>query len=98
VIDLEGSFVRAQCKTGWLRRGAVRFSTQSHQSNNTERPVARGYAGEADIFLVYCEATSRVYAVPVDEAPVGYMYLRVDPPRNGQLRGVRWAGEYELPA
>jgi hypothetical protein len=96
VIDMDGKFVRAQCKTGWLRRGAVRFSTQSTQSN-TARRIVRGYAGDADAFLVYCPETDRIYAVPVDEAPVGYMYLRVDPPLNGQTHSIHWARDYELP-
>jgi hypothetical protein len=60
--------------------------------------MTRGYAGEAELFLVYCPETSRTYAVPVDEAPVNsQMYLRVDPPVNGQARGLNWASDYELP-
>jgi hypothetical protein len=95
VLDLGDRFVRAQCKTGRLRRGAVEFSTVSVQCN-TRRMVVRDYNGEADVFLVYCAATNRVYCVPVDHAATGYMRLRVDPPRNGQDKNVNWASEYEL--
>jgi len=97
VIDIEGQFVRAQCKTGRLVRGVVRFSTKSVRSN-TARTVTRGYTGEADIFLVHCPETGRIYSVPVGEAATGQMYLRVDPTVNGQVQGVNWAKEYELPA
>ena len=76
--------------------GVMSFSTQSVQSNSVRR-VARGYAGDADLFVVHCPDTGRVYAVPVDEAPTGYMNLRIDPPRNGQASGVRWAADYQLP-
>jgi hypothetical protein len=96
VLDLDCGFVRVQCKTGRLRRGVINFSTQSVQSNRSRR-VTRGYAGEADVFVVHCASTNRIYAIPVDEAPVGYMNLRVDATKNGQLSGVRWAAEYELP-
>jgi hypothetical protein len=96
VIDLDGEFVRAQCKTGRLIDGVVRFATQSIRSN-TARTLARGYIGEADIFLVYCPGTRRIYCAPVDGAPVGQMYLRVAPTRNGQAHSVNWAEEYELP-
>jgi hypothetical protein len=97
VLDLHGEFVRAQCKTGRLKQGAVRFRTQSTRSN-TSQTVTRGYAGEAELFLVYCPEIDRIYAVPVDEAPVNsQMYLRVDPPINGQAHRVNWAKEYELP-
>jgi hypothetical protein len=55
-------------------------------------------SGEADLFLVYFVETRRVYSIPVPDAPVGTMSLRVDPTGNGQARGVRWAEDYELPA
>jgi len=97
VLDMAGRFVRAQCKTGRLYKGVVLFSTRSIRSN-TRRTVFRDYEGDADVFLVYCEVTGRVYCIPVEEAPTGYMYLRVEPTRNGQQRGVRWASDYELPA
>lgn len=96
VLDLDGRFVRVQCKSGRLRRGVVNFSTQSVRSNSRQRST-RGYAGEAELFLVYCPDNDGIYAVPVDEAPTGYMSLRVEPPLNKQARGVRWAADYVLP-
>jgi hypothetical protein len=72
------------------------FSTRTVQGRPGRRLV-RGYEGEADIFVVYCPENGHTYAVPVDEAPTGYMNLRVDPPLNGQERRVRWAHQYELP-
>jgi PD-(D/E)XK endonuclease len=97
VLDIEGWFMRAQCKTGRLRNGAVVFSTRSIQAN-TRRTVTRGYEGDADLFLVYCPDTKRVYCVPLDEASNGCMYLRVEPTLNGQEQGINWACDYELPA
>ena len=97
VLDLGHRFVRAQCKTGRLRNGVVMFSTQSIQCN-TRRTVIRSYRGEADLFLVYCSDTGRVYSVPVEEATAGCMYLRVEPTLNGQQQGINWASDYELPA
>jgi hypothetical protein len=97
VIDLDGRFLRAQCKTGRLRQGSIEFRTCSIRSN-TQRTVMRGYAGEADLFLVYCPETGGTYAVPVDEASRSHMYLRVDPAMNCQDRRVHWAKDYELPA
>lgn len=95
VIDLDGRFLRAQCKTGRLRNGVVRFSTQSVQSSMTKVEVRR-YDGDADVFLVFCSETDRIYAVPVDAAPLREMCLRVAPCR--QANGVNLASDYELPA
>jgi hypothetical protein len=45
----------------------------------------------------FCTGTECIYAVPIDEAPGAGMSLRVDPAANGQMQGIRWAHEYELP-
>jgi hypothetical protein len=96
VLDLGGSFVRAQCKTGRIENGALIFATCSIVTNKTSN-VRRGYTGEADVFLVTSAGLGRVFCVPVSQAPVGHMYLRLEPSRNGQRHGVHWASEYELP-
>ena len=97
VIEKDGRFLRAQCKTGRLRNGVIRFNTVSIRSN-TRRAVIRAYHGDADLFFVYCPDTGRVYALDVDEATSSSCSLRVAPTVNCQAKGVRWAADYELPA
>jgi PD-(D/E)XK endonuclease len=97
VLDVDGEFVRVQCKTGRLRRGAVHFNSESVRSNSTTA-IRRPYDGEADIFLVHCPDTDEIYAVPVADAPRRSVTLRVDPTANSQAKGVRWASDYVLPA
>jgi hypothetical protein len=96
VLDVNGEFVRAQCKTGRLRNGVIQFRTTSIRSN-TKRTFFRGYLGEVELFLVFCPENEQIYAVPIDEAPATQGYLRVDPAQNGQEQGIRWASDYELP-
>ena len=96
VLDLGDRFVRAQCKTGRLRKGAVEFSTQSVRVN--ARGVhTRGYDGEADVFIVYSPDLDKVYIVPLEIATRASMTLRVEPTLNRQSRRVHWAVDYELP-
>ena len=97
VLDLGGEFIRAQCKTGRLKNGAVRFNPRSVRSNNREN-FFRDYRGEVELFLVHCPENSQIYAVPIDDAPASQCFLRIDPARNGQEQGIRWARDYELPA
>lgn len=97
VLECEGRFLKVQCKTGRLRDGVVRVSTQSIQSN-TRGTRTRSYTGEVDLFIVYCTDNEGIYVVPADEVPARGMHLRVDPPRNGQSKHVRWAKQYQLPA
>jgi hypothetical protein len=66
VLDTPDGFLRVQCKTGRLRRGVIRFSTVSVRSN-TKQAFVRSYHGEADVFLVYCPETDRVYALDIEE-------------------------------
>ena len=89
--------MRVQCKTGRLRDGAVQFRAQSIQSNTSQTRI-RGYAGEVDLFAVYCPDNETVYVISADDVPSTGMFLRVDPPRNRQHKRVRWARDYELPA
>jgi hypothetical protein len=97
VIDLDGEFVRAQCKTGRLRKGAIVFSPQSVRSNMV-KVMTRDYVGDVDLLLVYCPETQGLFAVPIaDLPPGGGASLRVDPTRNKQSVGIRWAHDYELP-
>ena len=95
VLDLDGEFVRAECKTGRLRDGVVRFSVRSIRSN-TKATFVSDYRGQVEIFLVHCRDTDRIYAVPVDECPTDG-WLRIRPTANGQEQGIRWACDYELP-
>jgi PD-(D/E)XK nuclease superfamily protein len=96
VIDLDGEFVRAQCKTGRLRGGTIVFATGSTRIN-AKKAFRRSYEGQIDVFLVYWPATSDIYVVPIEEVPAGTMALRVKPTRNRQSIGVRWAAQYRLP-
>jgi PD-(D/E)XK endonuclease len=96
VIDLDGEFVRAQCKTGRLRNGSICFHTKSTRVN-TRHWVSSGYRGQADIFLVHCPETGGVYVVPVEAAPAHLMHLRVDPTSNRQGSRINWARDFELP-
>lgn len=97
VLDCDGRFLRAQCKTGRLREGVIQCSTQSIQSN-TRGTSWRSYTGEIDLFIVYCPQNDSVYVIPADEVPKRGMHLRVNPPRNRQDKRVRWAKDYKLPA
>lgn len=97
VLDLEGEFVRAQIKTGRLRRGAIEFKTCSIRSN-THKAMVRDYGDEIDLFLVCCPAMDEIYAVPVSQAPKGMMRLRTMATANSQAAGIRWASEFVLPA
>jgi PD-(D/E)XK endonuclease len=98
VVDDGSRLVRVQCKTGRLRKGAVRFSVCScygHHRNPAQ--ARRDYHGQVEAFAVYCPETTAVYVIPIDAiAARAEGALRVDPPRNNQVRGIRFADDYEI--
>jgi hypothetical protein len=98
VIDVDGRFLRAQCKTGRLRGGVIRFNTVSTRINTRSTFVTPYDSDQIDLFLIYCPETDRVYALGVGEAASSHGALRVDPAANGQAKRIRWAADHELPA
>ena len=95
VIDVGGGkFHCIQCKNGRLRKGRVKFAACSFGRNKAKN--ARNYRGEADYFGVYCPETNKSYLIPVDDVPTTYVALRVDSPKNGQVKGIRMAADFEI--
>ncbi len=99
-IDLgtdDGRFLRVQCKTGRLRKGAIIFYPCSVDSRSKQGGcIRKSYVGQVELFGVYCPDLGKCYLVPVEDATATGCSLRVDPPRNGQKTGIRWAKCYEI--
>ena len=93
VVDVDGKFVRGQCKTGVYRGGCVRFHPCS-TNGFTGRKA--GYAGQIEVFWVYCPEIDKVYQVPVGDVGSSQALLRIDPPRGGATSKIRWARDYEI--
>jgi PD-(D/E)XK endonuclease len=95
VVDTGEEFLRIQCKTGRLRKGAIIFNANSQDSRN---PRGRGisYRGQVEMFGIWCPDNDKVYLVPV--ADVGELrgWLRIEPTKNGQSKNIRMAQQYEL--
>ena len=57
--------------------------------------VTRDYLGQIDAFAIYCRETASVYLIPIEAAIVrNNGSLRVEPPRNNQRSGIRFAADY----
>lgn len=102
VVDDGEKFIRIQCKTGWVKQGAIYFnsgsSTYQKGFSAGRHRRTRDYRGEADFFGVYCADTSSVYLVPVEHVGTDRGILRIDPTKNNQSKNVRWARDYVLQA
>jgi hypothetical protein len=49
------------------------------------------------LFGVYSPETGKVYLIPVEDVPMGSKgLLRLQPTKNNQQKGVKWAHMYEI--
>jgi hypothetical protein len=102
VVEDCGRFLKVQCKTGRLTSGSVRFRVCSmyyhHPDKRGKRSSSRPYTGEVDFFGVHCPDTDAVYLVPAGDVEdcINMVTLRVSPPKNNQVKKVRWAADYEI--
>jgi hypothetical protein len=93
IDDGDGRITRVQCNTGVYRDGAVFF-----RSADRRRPMGDPYLGQIDAFAVYSSQLHAAYLVPIADIPVRQLAaLRIEPPANGQIGGIRWAKPYQQP-
>lgn len=91
VVDVEGEFLRVQCKTARRKGEALLFNTCSSQAHRGKG--RRDYAGQVELFGVYSPDTDRCYLVPVEEVGTTEAALRLKPSRTNSSR---LATDYEL--
>lgn len=95
VVEEDGRFTRIQCKIGKLVGGAIVFAAASSQYHRGGK--RQHYQGQIDSFGVFCPDNGKVYIIPIAEPPlVREAKLRLTPPRNAQVKGIRWAAQYEI--
>jgi PD-(D/E)XK endonuclease len=86
------TFARVQCKTAWPVGGCLVFNCRSTDHG----PGPQSYVGLADVFGVYFPPRRSVYLVPIDGVANCEGRLRLEPTRNNQRRGIRFASEFEI--
>ena len=95
VVEERGAFSRIQCKTGRIRNGALVFAVASSQYHRGGK--RRDYRGEADAFGVFCPDNGCTYIIPIRDLPiVREAKLRLERPRNAQVKRIRWAARYKI--
>ncbi len=93
-VHIDGTrFLRVQCKTAWLvARGCLAFNCRSTDHGRGRIP----YDGLADLFAVHLPPTDAIYLIPVDAVPGHVGRMRLEPAKNNQRRGVRFAADFEI--
>jgi len=96
IADINGKLIRVQVKSSSIKNGdltAIEFSCRSTRVNSSG-PISKRYnEEEIDYFATFWNG--QCYLVPVKECSVTKT-LRFAPPKNGQIKGITFAKEYEL--
>jgi hypothetical protein len=78
-LDINGS-IKVVLHNYW----ADKHGTHTNTFNSTE----------IDLIAIYCPDTQKVYYIQSNEVGAGCINLRVNVPKNGQLKGIKWAKDY----
>jgi len=97
VIDCEPTLLRVQCKLARRHLGVLVVALQTNRCT-PDGYVSTSYtAAEIDAVAAYDPDLHRCYLIPISEAEGRRaIHLRLDPTRNNQAQGVKWARDYEL--
>ena len=96
IADIQGKLIRVQVKTSSIKNDdptAISFSCRSTRVNSSGSISKKYSEEEIDYFATFWNG--QCYLVPVQECSIGKT-LRFAPPKNGQIKGITFATEYEL--
>ena len=101
VVDVNGKFIRIQCKTAsWVtrrnRNPRCAFSINTHrQTTNTQKTTRYKYSAE-EIDYFYTWFNGQGYLVSIEEAIGTVFTWRYEYPSTGQTKGIHIADEYKI--
>jgi len=98
IID-DGTLKRIQCKTAKLKEGVLITTVGRVERGDDGKPKKVKYTRkEIDGFGIYSPDLDScyLYLLEDEEIPPGTINLRIDAPKNGHTKHIRWAKDYEV--
>ncbi len=86
-------FIRIQVKYRKAVRGALLVNLINWWSDKNGSHGKRVDKAHVDVFCVYCPDTDQCYYFSANEVNVSFS-LRIDAPKNNQLKNVKFAEDY----
>ena len=81
---------------GMARRGMSGLQHPVYHDCTDHGRGPRSYDGHAELFGVYFRPSAAVYLLPIDAVAATEGRLRLEPTRNNQKLGIRFAADYEI--
>jgi hypothetical protein len=96
-IDLEPELLRVQCKLARQVSGVLSVRLRTNRFTPGGYVSTSYTAAEVDAIAAYSPELHRGFLIPIDEAAGRCaVHLRLDPTRNNQAQGIKWARDYEF--
>ena len=96
-IDLEPELLRVQCKLARHVSGVLSVRLKTNRLTPAGYVSTSYSSAEVDAIAAYVPGLHRGFLIPIEEAAGRCaLHLRLNPARNNQARGVKWARDYEL--
>ncbi len=96
IVVHDGTPYKIQIKYRALKSTGVIVLTNGNPNGSNHNKNVRYNIGDFDVLAVYCPETDSCYYIPAEEmiGSLTAMNLRVNPTKNNQSTGVRWAKNY----
>jgi hypothetical protein len=96
-FDLEPDLLRVQRKLARRLEGVLSVCLQTCRYTPGGYVTTSYTAAEVDAIAAYSPELHRCFLIPIGEASDRRaIHLRLDPTRNNQAQGIKWARDYEL--
>lgn len=95
VVDKDNKFYKIQSKTSSSDDGGASFKFSCRSCNRKDGGIVHHNYTKEEIDYFITTFNGKVYLIPVEECGSDKK-LRIEPTKNGQVRGVTWAKDYEL--
>lgn len=95
VVDSGKKFIKIQAKTSHTDDDGASFKFSCRSCNRKEGKIIHHQYTTEEIDYFVTSFDGKIYLIPVEECGVDKR-LRILPTKNGQVRGVTWAKDYEL--
>lgn len=95
VVDVNGRFLRIQSKTSSSNDNGASFKFSGRSCNRKDGKIIHYKYTNEEIDYFSTIFGGKCYLIPVEECGSDKR-LRILPTKNGQVKGISWAKDYEL--
>ena len=95
VVDVNGKLIKVQSKTASTEDNGASFKFCCRSCNRKDGKIVHQQYTKDEIDYFVTTFNDKIYLIPVEECGADKR-LRILPTKNGQVRGITWAKDYEL--